>query len=421
MKRLIAVFLAAVVLIAGFPISVLAAPGGKELDNYLTEISWTKEELSSYLSDYYELTFDDFEDTADLRWFLGEELTPKTLKEVLRDYEVTEKEAHTYLVSIGELEEGQSFYDAFKFVDDLDFALYAISLTPVTDETMAELLKEFNLTYEELEALFAEYDDDISYYDYAEDLYYFTEYYLSAPEEYYDEDEDFFDLFGMIGLTDEELDRLFEHFLTLDVENEAFWLKLEELAERMLAFEYFDAAAEVTPEMIAELLSIFDELLDLLEMETSIYLVKGEEKKEISLASLVAMTTTDGYDLLIELYNLDGEFLADLLFTAEMFGAEIIHETGGDLKEVEKVIEQAAAPKEKPALAQETVKKEHTIEKETAVLKAPATEAPLMVTETGGRLPDTATNHLSNALLGLFLAAAGLFLFRQARVRNEAA
>lgn len=419
MKKIIAAFLVAVIIMAGLPASVFAAPEGEELNSYLLELSWSQQQLENYL-DEYELTLDDFEDTEDLRWFLGDLLTPETLDEVLQEFEINEEEARAFLVSGGELQKGQSLYDGFKFADDLYFALYLISLTPVTDEAIDELLKEFQLTYEELEALFAEYDDDLTYYEYMEDLYDVTEYYLSGPEEYYGEDEDFYDLFAMIGLTDDELDRLFDHFLTLDLENEAFWLKLEELTERMLAFEDFEEADEMTPEMITELLDIFTQLLDVLEMETSLYLVKGEESKETSLSALAAMTTTDGYDLLIELYNTEGVFLADLLFTADMLGSEIIQETGGDLQEAEEVLEQTeTSGKAVPELQVSAQKIEFhdKEEKKQAVIK----EAALEGTVIGDRLPDTASHHLYSLLAGLFIMLSGAVLYRSSRKKRETA
>ncbi|SDO18307.1 processed acidic surface protein [Alkalicoccus daliensis] len=402
MKKFIILLLVSAILFAGIPLSASAAPAGKDLTAYLEKISWIQPELEEHL-DFYDLKLKDFEDVEDLRSFLGPVLSPNRFAVILEDYELTEEEALQLLRDNGELEEGQSVFDAYKFADDLDYDLYFYSLTPVTDEAMEELLKEFNLTYKELEALFAEYDDDLSYYEHMEDLYWMTELYLSGDYEMYEDFMDIDELFAAIGLTEEELDRLIEHFMELDIENDAFWEKLEELSYRMMAFEEFDYASEVTPEMIAELLDIFTELLDLFQMDASFYLIKGEEKKEINLAALVSMTTTDGYDLLIELYNKEGDFLADILLTGDMFGSELIQDTGKDLKEMEEVVETA-------------VKEVTTVKAAPAAPAAVSKEAVVTTTERGGRLPDTATNSVNGLLAGLFVMMLGAVLYRRARV-----
>ena len=100
------------------------------------------------------------------------------------------------------------------------------------------------------------------------------------------------------------------------------------------------------------------------------------------------MTSTDGYGLLIELYNKQGEFLADLLFTADMFGSDLLQETGKDLKELEKVI----------------VKKD--------------TDKPVKKTEKGAKLPKTASSYLTNTAAGLAFAITGFIIYRRFKVNH---
>ncbi|KHF38707.1 processed acidic surface protein [Halalkalibacter okhensis] len=385
------------------PLYSFAAVEETQLQDLLQEVGWTKDELEEYL-DFWGLTLDDFDDFEDLSSFLGPVLTEETLEEILAEYGLTLEEATELLILNGELEEGQAILDVYTFVDDLDIDLYYYTLTPITDENLQELLETYDLTLEELIALLEEHGDSLDYYEFIEDLEWAVEYYLYYYEE--EEEIDFSeidDLFDQLGLTYEELDRLFEHFLTLDLEDPAFLERLERLAERMMVFEDFDEASELTAAQIAELLAIFQEALDLLEIDVKYYLVKDDEKKPVSLATLMTMTTTDGYGLLIELYNRQGEFLADLLFTADMLGSEIIVETGKDLKKTEEVI------------VKQTEKKS---EKKAEKKPAPAEKKPVKKTERGAKLPKTASNSIVNAASGLAVAVAGFALYRRFRVKG---
>ncbi|WP_332628504.1 processed acidic surface protein [Halalkalibacter flavus] len=375
------------------PLYSFAAVDETELQDYLNEVGLTKVELEEYL-DFYGFTLDEFYDLEDLTSFLGPVLTEENLADLLAEHGLTLEEATALLILNGELEEGQAILDVYTFVDDLDIDLYYYNLTPITDENLQELLDFYDLTMEELISLLEEHGDSLERYEYIEDLDWTVEYYLF----YYDEDIDFSeidDLFDQLGLTYEELDRLFEHFLTLDFENPAFLDRLEKLADRMMAFENFDEVSDLTPAQIAELLDIFTQLLDLFEIDVKFYLVKGNEKKPVSLSTLMTMTSTDGYGLLIELYNKQGEFLADLLFTADMLGSDIIVETGKDLKKTEKVIV-----------------------KQTEKKPAPAEKKPITKTEKGAKLPKTASNYLVNAASGLAVALAGFAIYRRFRVKG---
>nr|WP_236785221.1 processed acidic surface protein [Alteribacter salitolerans] len=393
-------------LLAGLFLIVLpslgsAAPPEKELNSYLQEIEWTKTELVEYL-DFFGITLEEFEDMEDLREFLGPVLTPDTWKELLNDLGITEKDALDYLVAYGELEAGESVYDVYKFVFDAEMDVYYLSLTPITDENLAELLKEYELTYDELVALLHEYGESINDYEYLEDLDGAVWFYLYGDEWDIEFEDLFFESMAEIGLTKEEIERLFAHLETLDTDSDAFLQKLEELAWRLMAFEEFDEASELTADQIAELIAIFTELLDLFEMDVTFYLVKGDEKKPVSIQSLMTMTTTDGYDLLIELYNKQGDFLADILLKAEMFGWELINGTGNDLKKTHEVIEH----------------QDQAADKKSESPKKANAEQPAMKTENGAKLPKTATNTASGIAAGLLIMMSGMLFYRRLNVKN---
>jgi processed acidic surface protein len=106
----------------------------------------------------------------------------------------------------------------------------------------------------------------------------------------------------------------------------------------------------------------------------------GNTTGPLSKEELISMTSTNGKDLLIEIYDLEGNFLADLIFTADMFGSDWIQE------------------QTKTIASPETVKK---------------ATAPLKTTVKGAKLPKTAGFYTEKMLLGLGLMIIGLLIFRR--------
>lgn len=389
MKRKLAVALLTSSLL--FPTAGFAAPSQSELQPYLSEIGWSQTELEEYL-DFYDSKLADYESFNDLTDFLGPVMTEENVAELLIEYELSLDEATDLLVTNGEIEEGQTLFEAYTFLDDLDLALSYYDFTPVTPEELDLLLRDYDLTLEELKTLLKENDDALENYTYIEDLDMVIYNYLYETGDIFTE---FDELFSQIGFTVEEQERLFNHFSTLDFENPAFFDKIDQLANRMIAFESFDSSTELTSAQIAELLDIYQQALSLLQLDVSYSLVKDSEKKDISLEALFSMTTTDGYGLLIEFYNTEGQLLADAVLTADMFGSELITETGSDLKKAEELIKTETKPAPKHKAAEKT--------KEEVVTK----------TVKGGKLPDTASNYALNALAGLGMILSGFFIYRR--------
>lgn len=341
MKRLLSGVLAAALAIAVLPVSAFAIEeNDPSLDQFLTEINWEKTDFINYLESK-ELSLEDFDSVDEL----GTPLNEAGIQEVLNDFGLTRAELNELLADYGYIEAGEDVMDSVWFL--------------------------FN------EELYYEVDELLTFED----------------GDYIEEDdfmEEFFSIFSDIGLTEEELERLFDHLSGLDFENPAFEAQLESLLNRMLAFEEFSSASELSAAQIAEILSVFNSLLELFELDTQYFLVKDGVKQPVSLAVLIGMESVDGADLLIEFYNYQGTFLADILLTADMFGSDIIKEVGKDIKEVEKVV--VAAP----------------------VVKA----APEVKTVKGGKLPKTASSYATNAMAGLVLAMAGFMLFRRFKIKE---
>lgn len=443
MKKLFSLLLAISISFGILPVSAFAiSANDKEYKAFLQEIGWTAKDYEAYLKskDWPLRDFDSVDE-------LGTPLSEEGVRAVLKEFDLSREKLNELLVDYGLLEEGEDVLegtyvifeeelfeeidfiigtpindvnlqqllndynlksideldalladnddsrDNYEYIEDLESSVdYYINGddwegTPINDENLQQLLKDYDLkSIEELEALLKENDDSLENYEYIEDLEWAVDFYINGDDYM---DEEIADLFAQIDLTDEEMEKLFAHLETLNWEDPDFLDQMMLLAERMMAFEDFETAEELSAEQVAELLSIFSEMKQLLQIETKYYLVVDGQKQPISLNTLMTMESTNGNDLIMEIYNLQGELLADIRITADMFGSEIIQETGKDIQEVEEIVT-ASPTKAKPPV--KTVK--------------------------GGELPKTATNSLGNAGLGLALAVAGILLFRRTRVKG---
>ena len=223
--------------------------------------------------------------------------------------------------------------------------------TPLTEKSIASVLEEFDLNREKLNSLLIENGDIENGQDvlegtviiFEEELYENVDFYLNGwegtPTDFYvNGAEHFADLFAELDLTDEEFEELFTHIETLEFENPAFEKRLLELSDRMIAFEEFEIAEELSADQIAEIFDIYSDMLNLFQMESKNYLVEDGEKLAVSTETLMYLDKPKGFNVLIEIYNEQGEFLADLLLTGDMVESDLIHETGKDLIEAEEIL-----------------------------------------------------------------------------------
>ncbi|WP_258832421.1 processed acidic surface protein [Peribacillus frigoritolerans] len=319
-----------------------------ELNAYLSEVRMTQEELEEYLS-YYDLTLYELKSAEELRETLGPAVTPETLQNLLKQYEMTEAELTELLMEYGELEEGDSIIDTFHFIYDIEDII------------------DLEMDYDEEEM---EYDEE--------------------------EISDLMDgLFTEIGLADEELDRFMNHLLPI-VEDPSFESRLKAISDRMNQLEYFETIDELSAEQVAELLSIYNDLQSLLQIQFKFALIQDGVTTNLSLEALFQLKELTNASLLVSIYDLNGNFLLDFTLTGEMIGSDLVKETGNDMKQSTEVISKVAE-----------VKKEK---------KKPA--KPEHKTEKGGVLPKTAGNYLFGALCGLVLMGIAFGLIRKARLTN---
>ena len=346
--------------------------------------------------EYYEYYFwDDLSNVSDveeLRQILGAKINEENVEELVAAYGYGSKqELVDELVMYGDLEEGDTLEETFIYINALDLHLdfQSPDLTPITDENLRDFLDTYEITREELNAILEEMGESFENFQYIEDLeevlinYYFNE----------DMMEEFYDVimigFEEIGITERELDRLMEHFMRVADEDDTIFDRLLALDERINQLPDFESANDLTKAQMNELVSIFNEMLNIAQLNAKYYLVKGDSKQPVTLNELMPMETINGADLLIELYSHQGEFLADMIITEDIFGSDIIKE------EVDKIT--------KPIVEAEQKKKSAKPVKKVTK------------TENGGKLPNTAGNYAEVILLGTAIAAlgAGMLVYRK--------
>ncbi|WP_160721891.1 processed acidic surface protein [Bacillus sp. USDA818B3_A] len=323
----------------------------QNLANYLTQISTergfevTKEKIEASLS-LYETSLDEFETVKDLSDFLGDVIKAdlSNLDYFKENYDLDQQA----LLKL--LEDNGKTINDYVFIDDLEQTVWELNggdFPGMDEEIIGELLPIFQ-------------------------------------EE--------------VDLTDEELQRLEDHLLSLEdhFTDPETLAELEELGNRMMAFEDFDTADELSSEQIAELASIYEELLSIFQLKVSYSLVASGKDTPISLIDLMHLEELKGANLKVMIYSLDGKFLADLIVTGEMVDSGTVVDTGEQIKDS----------------ADEAAK---TVEQSPVIKKKPQKEAPASKTVKGAKLPKTASDYLPQALLGLFFVAAGLFTYRKVR------
>lgn len=393
MKRL-SIVIASILLLSLFPAVILAAPSNEEVAEFLKETNWSEEGLNDHLEYFWDMSNEDFETIEEMIEYLGEPITEENLQQLLADYGFeNEEELTALLVENGEMEPTDDVRDVFRYFDALDSTVSFLTYTgtEINDETLQQLLNDYGLTKEELLSLLEENDDSLENYEYIEDLDIMVSIYLGADE--LPGEDEMTQILEDIDLTDEELEALFAHFMTLDFEDPELLDKMMDLESRLMAFGEFDSADDLTEAEIAELISIMQEMMNLFQLDAEFYLVKDGEKIHLTTAEMIALEDTKGYDLLIELYNAQGQFLADMIITAEMFSSELIEDTVTDLNQAETVIK-----KQDPVKVKQASKHVKTVK--------------------GGKLPNTAGNYFEGVLAGIGLLLIGIAILLRRKVKE---
>ncbi|QIZ07815.1 processed acidic surface protein [Priestia megaterium] len=394
MKRLLSVLLAVTLTLGLIPLTAFAQIDSQdqEFQNFLQEIGMSEDEFLTYLEDIHDFTLADFDSVSELKDYLGPLVDESNLQDLLDRFELTKQELEDLLA-----ENGTSL-DEYIFYDDLYFDVYELQyqeeLTPITDESLQQLLDAYEFeSKEELEKFLNKYDDSIENYENIEDLEAAVAVLVSQEGK-----DEIINILDKFGLSLDESKKLANYSMNIfedpNADVEDFYTKLEDIANRLMAFREFDSTDDLSADEIAEILDVWNDMLNLFELKTEFYLTKDGKTTPLSVESLLKMDSTNGADLKINIFSKDGEFLADMVITAEMFGSDFLDETGENLKQTEQIA------------------------KEVSKVATKLPEKALKRTVKGGKLPNTASDYLPNALGGLAIAAAGIILFRRMKVKG---
>ncbi|MDQ0200418.1 processed acidic surface protein [Neobacillus ginsengisoli] len=115
MRKAIFIFLLSFVLMSNVPVA-WATPPANELNQYLAEIGWTKQDLMNYLN-FYEMPLEGFSTLADLKNALGTPVNAKNLQDLLSKYHLSQTDLNNLLKQFGDS------LDKYKFIEDLNNTL----------------------------------------------------------------------------------------------------------------------------------------------------------------------------------------------------------------------------------------------------------------------------------------------------------
>ncbi|MEM4992258.1 processed acidic surface protein [Priestia sp. SB1] len=354
--------------------------------------------------------------------------------------------------------------------DDIEYALYSFDETLSLDdfETIEEL-KDFlgepiasdlhnlngiymdnNLTEKSLKELLRENGLTIDDFIFEEDLYYavylYTEGSVEVSSNHLEgigEAQDFKelnDLLGFLqdefGLTVEEMDRIKAHLSSINDElsDLTTLYRLDDVGTKLTSFKHLKTAKELTPDQIAELLSIYNEIASIFHIKSSFVLAQGGSEKPLSFVNLMDLEELKSSNLKINLSTTEGRFLADLVLTDDMVNSNVLTAAGEELQkpaeEAKKSSLKAASSK---AIGNKTValttEKEMPVaaKKIKTIVEKKQDVAPLSKkikssnysknepVDEGKVMPETATNYLLAIMLGVAVAMLGLLVYRSVK------
>ncbi|MBM7608467.1 processed acidic surface protein [Lysinibacillus composti] len=459
MKKLGALLLSFSLLIALFPQLTMAAQDTsfeQDLTSYLQQVSSergfevTKEDVEMILS-YYDDGLENFDSVEELADFLGEVIKAdySNLNTIYEEYDLNQESLELLLQENGEV------LTDYIFLDDLDSSVYFYSedgvfeRDPNFDQDLVTYLttiseqRGFDVTKEDVEITLADYDLSLDDFESVEELSdflgevikadysnldYLYETYETTQQELFslleengesindyifiddlkwlfaDVDlsdlldylfEDLAPLLEQIDLSDEELNQMKNHLMSLEdhLSNPDTAERLNQLGEELMTFD-LDVTIEPTLQQVAKIASIYEEFFSIFQVKASYSLVKGDSETPISFTDLLNLEDLEGTNFKVAFYTLDGQFLADLILTEEFLNSEFLNEIGNEIEEsVDEVTEEPVVKTNEQIVAK-------TEEYQTVK---------------GGKLPKTATDYIPNALIGLMIVMLGLFMFRKVR------
>ncbi|EPZ38736.1 MULTISPECIES: processed acidic surface protein [Anoxybacillus] len=175
--------------------------------------------------------------------------------------------------------------------------------TPITPERLDALLLRYDMTREEAEALLGQFGEQLQHYTFVEDL----NYALSFYRDRYDTMQAMTDMLATIGLTEDEIRRLFER--TPLSAKQTF----ERLDEQMQTLVLRDPSTPLTKQERETVLHFWNEWLSLYRLQAKVYEVNEQGRTPISFEQLQTVHAP----VVMEWYDEKGNFVADVYIPRE--------------------------------------------------------------------------------------------------------
>ncbi len=243
--------------------------------------------------------------------------------------EVTPEELTKYTTKTGltegDLEDYLAVYDLS--VKDFENVHEMVSYLgePVNKETVQTLLTKHNINEDELHHILGGFGESVEDYLFVKDLEATVDFYLNHAEVLVEAER----MLSEVGLTEDEIDGLFLHFLSLDDVN--IEGKMKSISSNLERYFSYNNSEGLSSDQQKELLVMYDEMIEVFELQPRYYLLKDGAKEAIAYNKLLQMDTLNGAELLVELYRANDEYLLDLKVSEEMLATDFIIERGEKL------------------------------------------------------------------------------------------
>lgn len=235
---------------------VFAALSDREVSKLIESVGWTTQDLEKFLS-AKELRLDDFPNTKELKEVIG---------------------------------------------------------TPITPDSLEELLHTYNMTREELDILLAGFDEKVQDYWNIEDL--------DVAIDFYQNHENLManlEAFLLnVGITDKEKNNLYTHFKTLD--EEVVGTKIDQWKEKADSLNALDPEGALTQNQQSELMALWEDMTKTLGLYPKFFKVDDNGKQtKLSLSDLSKTKLLD--TMAMELYDNQNKLILNLVLSPEVLTA----------------------------------------------------------------------------------------------------
>lgn len=252
--------------------SVIAAPPEEELQHYLHNLGWTKENLDSYLT-AYDLSVNEFDTMEELVEVLG---------------------------------------------------------TPINEYNVQNVLDKHGLLMEDLDDLLSQFGESTEDYSFIEELNKAVSFYLEHNHAM----TGMIDFLSYIDMTEDEITQLFNHIGK--IEKGPLLSRLQGINFRIDSLGSLEEGSNLSLNQQKELLAIFEDVVSIYQLNPTYEVIPVVENSNetISYNKITDIEAIRGKSVHVSLYTRQGELLADMSLTADMLTSDFVLQASEQLAQV---------------------------------------------------------------------------------------